>query len=327
MNCIDDLFFIRDLRLLQQWLDDDDAADSTLVVVTRNAMVTGAEQDGATGSDPAAAAVWGLVGSAQSENPGRFVLMDLDDAADPDAAVTAALASGEPQSAVRNGAVLVPRVRQLRGLDEFGSPFDPDGTVLVTGGTGTVGSLVARHLVAVHGARHVLLTSRRGPAAEGCDRLLRELSDLGAEVRAVACDTADEAAVAELLIGIAPEHPLTAVVHAAGVIDDATLTSLTPERLDAVLRPKVDAAWHLHRLTATSGLRASTASTSISSISVPRYATTRRATTSRSAISAAVWRRPCVSTRPTTTSLPRARRRRPSPSIAKVLPTPGAAPR
>ena len=246
----------RVLRLLQQWLDDDDAADSTLVLVTHNAMVTGTERDGATGSDPAAAAVWGLVGSAQSENPGRFVLVDLDDAADPGAAVTAALASGEPQSAVCNGVVLVPRVRQLRGVDESGSPFDPDGTVLITGGTGTVGSLVARHLVTAHGARHVLLTSRRGPAAEGCDRLLRELSDLGAEVRAVACDTADATAVAEVLSGIPPEHPLTAVVHAAGVIDDATLTSLTPERLDTVLRPKVDAAWNLHRLTAASDLRA-----------------------------------------------------------------------
>ncbi|UYP17334.1 SDR family NAD(P)-dependent oxidoreductase [Rhodococcus sp. Z13] len=245
----------RVLRVLQEWLDDEDA-DGTLVLVTRHATVTGTEPDGATDIDPAAAAVWGLVGSAQSENPGRFVLVDLDDAADPETAIAVALASGEPQSAVRNGTVLAPRVRPLRVVDESGSPFDPDGTVLITGGTGTLGALLARHLVTAHGARHLLLTSRRGPAAERCDRLLRELDDLGAEVRAVACDTTDEIALAEVLNGIPPAHPLTAVVHAAGVIDDATLTSLTPGRLDAVLRPKVDAAWHLHRLTATSDLRA-----------------------------------------------------------------------
>ncbi|WP_072815265.1 type I polyketide synthase [Rhodococcus zopfii] len=246
----------RVLRLLQAWLDDDDVADSTLVLVTRNAMVTGTERDRTEDTDPGAAALWGLVGSAQSENPNRFVLIDLDDAADTEAAITAALASGEPQSAVRTGAVLAPRVRRLRAADESGPPFDPAGTVLITGGTGTLGSLVARHLVTEHEARHVLLTSRRGPAAEGCDRLLRELRDRGAEARAVACDTADEAAVAELLRRIPSEHPLTAVVHAAGVIDDSTLTALTPERLDTVLRPKVDAAWNLHRLTVTSDVRA-----------------------------------------------------------------------
>ncbi|WP_068165890.1 type I polyketide synthase [Rhodococcus phenolicus] len=256
----------RVLHLLQAWLDDDDAADGTLVVVTRNAMVTGAERERAADIDPAAAALWGLVGSAQSEHPNRFVLLDLDDTADIEAGITAALASGEPRSAVRDGAVLAPRLRRMRAVGEAGPPFDPGGTVLITGGTGTLGSLVARHLVTEHGARHVLLTSRRGPGAEDCDRLLRELSDSGADACAVACDTADEAAVAELLSRIPPEHPLTAVVHAAGVIDDATLTSLTPERLDAVLRPKVDAAWHLHRLTATSDVRAFVVFSSVAGI-------------------------------------------------------------
>ena len=245
----------RVLRVLQSWLDDD-VADCTLVLVTRNAVVIGADQDDAKAVDPAAAALWGLIGSAQSENPDRFVLVDLDDAGDAEAGIAAALASGEPRSAVRDGAVLAPRVRPLGTVDGPGVPFDPAGTVLITGGTGTLGSLIARHLVTAHGARHVLLTSRRGPAAEGCDRSLRELSARGADVRAVACDTADAEAVAELLDRIPSEHPLTAVVHAAGVIDDATLTSLTPEQLDTVLRPKVDAAWNLHRLTATSDVRA-----------------------------------------------------------------------
>ncbi|MBP1158489.1 type I polyketide synthase [Rhodococcus sp. PvR099] len=245
----------RVLDLLQEWLDDDLVADSRLVIVTRNAMVTDDGQDPDAGADLAAAAVWGLVGSAQNENPDRFVLVDLDDASDAETAIMSAAASGEPQSAARNGALLAPRLRRAPAV-ETSTPFDPDGTVLVTGGTGTLGSLVARHLVAAHGARNLVLTSRRGPDAEGCDRLRRELADLGTEVSILACDTSDESALAALLAGIPQEHPLTAVIHVAGVIDDATLGSLTPERLDAVLRPKVDAAWHLHRLTATSGVRA-----------------------------------------------------------------------
>ncbi|MFD4180220.1 SDR family NAD(P)-dependent oxidoreductase, partial [Rhodococcus sp. NPDC058514] len=244
----------RVLRLLQEWQGDAAIADCQLVIVTRNARVT--DDDGGGRVDLAGAAVWGLVGSAQNEDPDRFVLIDLDDASDADAAIALALASGEPQTAVRNGTLLAPRLRRMSAVDESGSPLDPRGTVLITGGTGTVGSLVARHLVAEHGARHVVLTSRRGPDAVGCDGLCRELGDLGAEVSVVACDTSDESAVAGLLAGIPSEHPLTAVIHAAGVIDDATLPSLTPERLDAVLRPKVDAAWHLHRLTANRDLRA-----------------------------------------------------------------------
>ncbi|MGW6375920.1 SDR family NAD(P)-dependent oxidoreductase [Rhodococcus sp. NPDC055112] len=245
----------RELGLLQEWLDDDAVVDSRLVIVTRNAMVTDGGQDSDADADLAAAAVWGLVGSAQNENPDRFVLIDLDDASDAEAAITSASASGEPQLAVRNGTLLAPRLRRIPAV-ERSAPFDPDGTVLVTGGTGTLGSLVARHLIATHGARHLVLTSRRGPDAEGSDQLRRELADLGAEVRILACDTSDEPALAALLAGIPQEHPLTAVIHAAGVIDDATVGSLTPERLDTVLRPKVDAAWHLHRLTATSGVRA-----------------------------------------------------------------------
>nr|WP_237713761.1 type I polyketide synthase [Rhodococcus sp. P14] len=239
----------RTLRLLQDWLDDAEFADSVLVVVTRNAAATGEEADGHD-VDLAAAAVWGLVGSAQNENPGRFVLLDLDRETDVDVAITSAVASGEPQVAVRDRTMLVPRLRRMPAVERSGPLFDPRGTVLVTGGTGTLGTSVARHLVSAHGARHLVLTSRRGPDAEGSDRLCRELRGAGAEVTVVACDTADEAALAGLLARIPAEHPLTAVIHAAGVLDDATLTSLTPDRLDAVLRPKVDAAWHLHRLTA-----------------------------------------------------------------------------
>ncbi|MFI9161981.1 SDR family NAD(P)-dependent oxidoreductase [Kitasatospora aureofaciens] len=134
--------------------------------------------------------------------------------------------------------------------------LDIPGTVLVTGGTGTLGGLVARHLVTRHGARDLLLVSRRGPEAPGAGELLAELIALGARATAVACDTADRAAVAALLAAVPSDRPLTAVVHAAGITADAPLAGLTGEQVDTVLRPKTDAAWHLHRLTEGSGLAA-----------------------------------------------------------------------
>ncbi|KLO26690.1 type I polyketide synthase [Mycobacterium haemophilum] len=123
------------------------------------------------------------------------------------------------------------------------------GTVLVTGGTGMAGSALARHVVARHGVRHLLLVSRRGPDAPGVAELVAELSAFGAEVQVVACDVADREALANVIADIPMQHPLSAVIHAAGVLDDAVVTSLTPERVDVVLRAKVDAAWNLHQLT------------------------------------------------------------------------------
>ncbi|GAA4076071.1 type I polyketide synthase [Nonomuraea soli] len=128
--------------------------------------------------------------------------------------------------------------------------IDADGSVLVVGGTGALGALAARRLVTEHGVRHLVLAGRRGPGTEGAAELERELTELGASVRIVACDAADRAALARLLTQIPAEHPLTAVVSTAGVLDDGMITSLTPERLRTVLRPKVTAAINLHELTA-----------------------------------------------------------------------------
>ncbi|GLY39359.1 hypothetical protein Amsp01_053830 [Amycolatopsis sp. NBRC 101858] len=128
------------------------------------------------------------------------------------------------------------------------APLDPHGTVLITGGTGGLGRLLARHL-ADSGVRHLLLASRRGPVAEGVEELRTELASLGAETTVVACDAADREALAKLLADVPRQHPLTAVVHAAGVLDDGLVGALTPERLDAVLRPKVVAAANLDELT------------------------------------------------------------------------------
>ncbi|MET7719082.1 SDR family NAD(P)-dependent oxidoreductase, partial [Streptomyces sp. NPDC005407] len=127
--------------------------------------------------------------------------------------------------------------------------LDPQGTVLVTGGTGGLGALVARHLVAEHGVRHLVLASRRGVDAPGAGELVAELAVLGAQVEVAAVDVGDRQAVAGLLAAVPVAHPLTAVVHTAGVLDDGVVSSLTPERMDAVLRPKADAAVYLDELT------------------------------------------------------------------------------
>ncbi|WSW21183.1 SDR family NAD(P)-dependent oxidoreductase [Streptomyces phaeochromogenes] len=248
------------LALLQTWLAEERPTASRLILSTAGAV---ALPRGATDVDPAAAAVWGLVRSAQAEHPGRFLLVDDAPGAHtpPERLAAAALASGEPEIAVRDNSTWIPRAVRLPAPETDAtssspsSPWDPDGTVLVTGGTGGLGALVARHLVVGHGVRRLLLVSRRGMAAPGAAELVAELSELGATtVRVEACDVADRNALAGLLAGIDADHRLTGVVHAAGVLDDALLADLTPERLETVLRPKADAAWHLHELTREMGL-------------------------------------------------------------------------
>ncbi|HEY8809751.1 MAG TPA: SDR family NAD(P)-dependent oxidoreductase, partial [Solirubrobacterales bacterium] len=128
-------------------------------------------------------------------------------------------------------------------------PIDPDKTVLLTGATGGLGALVARHLVEEHGARHLLLVSRSGPDAKGAEELEAELTELGAEVAIAACDVSDRDQLKELIDSIPAEHPLDAVIHAAGVLADATIESITTEQIEHVFSPKAKAAWNLHELT------------------------------------------------------------------------------
>ncbi|MBL3671253.1 SDR family NAD(P)-dependent oxidoreductase, partial [Streptomyces sp. M2CJ-2] len=232
------------LTALRTWLATPAFGGTRLAVVTCGAVTT----DPAHPADLRTAPLWGLVRAVQAEHPGRIVLVDLDDMADAPG-LRAALASGEQESAVRAGALLVPRLTPATAPRADSAALDPAGTVLITGGTGGLGALLARHLVTAHGIRHLLLTSRRGPDADGAAALADELAALGAAPRVVACDVADPAALAALLDSVPADRPLTAVVHAAGVADTGLAESLTAERLDAVLRPKVDGAWHLHQLT------------------------------------------------------------------------------
>ncbi|WP_166025770.1 type I polyketide synthase, partial [Streptomyces chilikensis] len=129
-----------------------------------------------------------------------------------------------------------------------GTSWSPDGTVLVTGGTGALGAHVARGL-AGQGVRRLVLTSRRGPDAPGAADLVADLEGMGCRVRVEACPVEDRDALAALLSSIPEEEPLTAVVHTAAALDDALIDALTPERLAHALRAKVDGARNLHDLT------------------------------------------------------------------------------
>ncbi|MFK0297551.1 beta-ketoacyl reductase, partial [Streptomyces sp. NPDC090442] len=237
------------LALAQQWLAADRPAGSRLVFVTQGAIAT----DDAPATDPAAAAVWGLIRSAQTENPDTFTLLDLDTAPASTTALGRALTLDEPQLLLRAGHAHAARLTRTTGPTTTHTRWSADGTVLVTGGTGGLGGVLARHLVRAYGVRNLVLTSRSGAGAVGAAELVAELESLGAvEVSVVACDVADRDAVAGLVDSIPAVRPLSAVVHTAGVLDDGVVGSLTPERLAAVLRPKVDGAWNLHQ--ATGGL-------------------------------------------------------------------------
>jgi hypothetical protein len=256
------------LHGMQAWLArqnataGDDGARATpgrLAVVTRGAVSTGPGED----VDLAAAAVWGLVRSAQTEHPGSIVLVDTDPAAGDTgtAALDHALATGEAQVALRAGRVLVPRVTDpaepaAEPGEQAAEWAGGHGTVLVTGGTGGLGALVARHLVRRHGVRHLLLLSRSGPRAAGAGELAAELTAAGADVTIAACDVTDREALGAAIAALPDTAPLRAVVHAAGSVPDAAASRLTAERLHAVLAPKADAAWHLHELTASLDLTA-----------------------------------------------------------------------
>ncbi|GAB1639956.1 type I polyketide synthase [Krasilnikovia sp. MM14-A1259] len=235
------------LALVQEWLAEPAVDAVPLLVLTRGAV---AAADGEGVRDLAGAAVWGLLRSAQSENPGRLILADLLDS-DVDAATLAAvLGSGEPEVALR-GPVAYGRRIVRPAATEAVPDSGETGTILVTGGTGTLGGLVAAHLVATGRARGVTLLSRSGPASAGAPALAADLATAGARVQVIAADAADRDALAAVLATIPADLPLRSVFHAAGVIDDGVVATLTPERLAAVMRPKTDAAWYLHELTSS----------------------------------------------------------------------------
>ncbi|WP_253774312.1 type I polyketide synthase [Goodfellowiella coeruleoviolacea] len=241
---------------LRSLLADGRLSRTRVVVLTRHAVATGEEPL----LDLAAAAVWGLVRGVQSEHPGRVALVDLDDPFGSATLLSTVDLDGEPQLAVRGGVAHVPRLARASRAEEADprsvARFDPDRTVLVTGASGALAGLVARHLVREHGVRRLTLASRRGADAPGAAELAAELTQAGAQVQVAACDVADRVALTALLADIPADAPLGAVVHTAGVVDDGLFEALTPERLTTVLRPKADAGWLLHELTRDADLSA-----------------------------------------------------------------------
>ena len=254
---------VAEVLVAQSWLADDRCAHARLVLLTRGAVATH-PADLAPALEHAA--VWGLIRSAQAENPDRFLLADLDEDAASEqalpAAVAAAVAAGESQLALRAGTVIVPRLTRV-ALPEAERAAEPvwtwdahgGGTVLITGGTGTLGGLLARHLVTRHGVRHLLLTGRRGPSAPGAEALRQELAALGAEVAVVACDAADR----ERWPRCSPRPRPTAADRRrargrrpAGRVARGAYA----DQLAAVLRPKAEAARNLHELTRDNELSA-----------------------------------------------------------------------
>ncbi len=239
----------RTLASVRDWLAAPDLAATRLAVVTERAIAVDVEPD----TTLAAAPVWGLLRSAQTEHPDRFVLVDLDTEYPDDPErwwreVDLALGTGEAQIAVRAGRLRVPKLAPA-SVSGRASMFDADSTVLVTGGTSGLGALTARHLVAEYGVRHLILASRSGSSAAGVDALVDELTAAGAHVRVAACDVSEAAAVDALIAGVPADHPLRVVVHSAGVLADGVLEAMTAEQVDRVLAAKVDAAWNLHRAT------------------------------------------------------------------------------
>ncbi len=275
----------RALELLQAWIASVNLADAKLILLTEGAVDLAGERlsstagDAAIGETPtgvlgaahgeasklaqvalgaahgdgsklAQAALAGLVRSAASEHPGRFGVVDLDRGEASMGALYGALASDEPELAVRAGRVLAPRLARLTAQALCPpAPLDPDGTVLITADdVRGSGALLARHLASDHGVRHVLFLSRAAEEHEGAERLRAQLRELSCEARIVACDVSERAQLEELVMTVAAEHPLCMAVHTAGRPDDGLIEALDGERLSRALDVKVAGAIYLHEL-------------------------------------------------------------------------------
>uniref|UniRef100_UPI003D73DFE5 type I polyketide synthase n=1 Tax=Streptomyces sp. bgisy084 TaxID=3413777 RepID=UPI003D73DFE5 len=246
--------------LLQALLRAD--APVRLWTATRGAVSTGRSDRLST---PSQAALWGLGRTAAIEHPDHWTgLVDLPEHLDGRALDRLCAVLNTPghdsengnEFAIRASGLFARRlIRPARPEQSRGPAWAPSGTTLITGGTGTIGSALARQL-AHDGAEHLLLVSRRGPDAPGAQDLVAELAAHGTRATLAACDPADRGALAQLLASVPEDQPLTSVFHTAGVLDDGTLAGMDAERFATVLRPKTEAAANLHELTRAHDLTA-----------------------------------------------------------------------
>ncbi|UCM87587.1 type I polyketide synthase [Streptomyces marincola] len=241
---------IRTLALIQDFLTNEHLAQTHLIALTHHAIATHPTEDI---TDLPHAPTWGLLRTAQTENPHRITLLDTDTTTPHTLTHTLALAhtTDEPQLAHRNNQLLTPRLTpttEATDTDTTDSPY-AHGTTLITGATGTLGTLLATHLATHHHTPHLLLLSRTGPNAPTAQQLTNLQNTTNTTITLLATDTTNPHQLTQALNTIPPQHPLTNIIHIAGTTDDTPLTTLTPQRLTTVLQPKINAAWNLHHQT------------------------------------------------------------------------------
>jgi amino acid adenylation domain-containing protein/thioester reductase-like protein len=227
-----------------------------IVWVTCQAVgIGGHEGDSGQVNGLAAGPLWGLMRAARNEHPDiRMRLIDLDEEKGAQEALLLALTlAEEPECAVRQGRVLMPRLEQVKGLEPVVEQQRPllrqDGAVLITGGLGGIGKRVARWLASTHHVHDLVLISRRGMEDSSAEAFVAELSQFGSRATVIACDVANFESMKFVMTMFSVQRPLRGVVHAAGVVDNGVLSAMTPQRCATTSAPKTDGAWNLHRLT------------------------------------------------------------------------------
>ncbi|KAG8534309.1 putative PKS/NRPS-like protein biosynthetic cluster [Bacidia gigantensis] len=204
----------------------------------------------------AAAPLWGLVRTARYEHPElklRLVDLDLDKDTFDTLASVITVSSDEPDCAIRKGQVFRPRIQKVltsKGIAKQ-QPFSPrkKGAILITGGLGGIGQQMAKWLASTYCTSDLVLTSRRGMKTPNAEALIGELAQLNAKATIIACDVGDFESIKSLTETFNEERPLRGVIHAAGLVDNGILSTLTPQQFASTFRPKVDGAWYLHKFT------------------------------------------------------------------------------
>ena len=203
-----------------------------------------------------AAPLWGLMRTARSEHSDlRLRLIDLTTENNSYEALASALMVDDdlPECALREGNISIPQIQRVNAsrflIDRQTINLRMDEAVLITGGLGGIGQQVAKWLASTYQISDLVLTSRRGEEAPGAGALVNELARLGAKATVVACDAGDFHSIKAVVESFGQTRPLRGVIHAAGLVDNGVLSTLTPQQCATTFKPKVDGAWNLHCLT------------------------------------------------------------------------------